>query len=339
MADQSRNLTTQSRAVLGGRHSRLLACALFGLTAVQTAYAAGTVAGTNIENIASATFDTPAGPITIQSNTVVIKVDELLDVLVASIDTGDVLTAPGAAGSVLSYQVTNTGNGNEAFTLEAVVANGGDNFDPALQQIAIDSNGNGVYDAGIDTAYVPGTNNPVIAPDQSIRVFLISSTPVGVANGDRAEVRLTATANTGSGAPGTSFAAVGQGGGDAVVGTTGANGGDSGFLAVRAASLTLIKSATFQDPFGGTRRIPGTIITYSITANVTGSGSLNNLIITDPIPVGVTYQVGTITLQNTALTDVADADAGNFDGTLISVAAGSLLPGQTRTISFRAKIP
>ena len=338
MTDQSPKLPRARHARASIRYSSVVLCTLV-FAAAHSAQAAGTLAGTDIQNIASATYDTPSGPVTIQSNTVVIKVDELLDVTVTSTDPGDVATAPGATGNILTYQVTNTGNGAEAFTLTANIANGGDDFDPMLQQIVIDSNSNGVYDAGVDTVYVAGTNDPVISPDQSVRVFVITSTPVSVVDGNRADVGLTAVANTGTGAPGTSFAGAGQGGGAAVVGTTGADSSDSGFLTVQAASVALVKSATILDPFGGNRPVPGAVITYSIAANVTGSGSLANLVINDPIPVGVTYDIGTITLESVALTDAADADAGNYNGTLISVAAGSVPAGQTRTITFKVRIP
>ncbi|MEP7348968.1 MAG: hypothetical protein ABI668_03340 [Sphingorhabdus sp.] len=310
-----------------------------GFAFTQPAMAAGTLAGTDIENIASATYDTPSGPVTVQSNPVLIKVDELLNVTVASTDPGDVATAPGATGNVLTYRITNTGNGSEAFTLIANAANGGDDFDPTLQQIVLDTNNNGVYDPGVDTVYVAGTNDPVVAPDQSVTTFVITNTPVGVVDGNRADVGLTATANTGSGPPGTSFAGAGQGGGDAVVGATGASAADSGFLSVQAAMVTLVKSAAILDPFGGSRPVPGAVITYSIAANVTGSGSLTNLVITDPIPVGSQYEIGTITLQATALTDAADADAGDYNGTRVRVAAGNVPAGQTRTITFKVKIP
>lgn len=320
-----------------------LCIALTAMTA-PSAFAAGTLAGTDIENIAEATYDTPSGPVTIQSNTVVIKVDELLDVTVDWRDPGDVTTSPGAVGNVLTYQVTNTGNGSEAFALNVNTANGGDDFDPSLTQIILDTNGNGVYDPGVDTVYVPGTNDPVLAPDQSIRVFVITSTPVGVTDGNRADVSLLAVAKTGSGVPGTSFAGAGQGGGNAVVGSTGADASDNGFLAVQAASITLVKSATIADPFGGNRPVPGAIITYSIVANVSGSGNLANLVISDPIPVGTTYVVNTITHQAGAaapagLTDAADSDVGIFDGTRVSVSAGTVPAGQTRTVTFKVRIP
>lgn len=304
-----------------------------------SAYAAGTVAGTDIQNIASATYDTPTGTVTVQSNAVVIKVDELLNVVVVTTDGGDIITAPGFVGNVQKYRVTNTGNGDEAFALTANVTNGGDDFDPTLQKIVIDTNNDGVYDAGVDTDYIPGGNDPVIAPDTSRNIFIITTTPISVVNGNRAEVSLIATAITGSGTPGTSFAGAGQGGGDAVVGSTGAVSTEGGFLAVQAASVTLLKSATVLDPFGGNRPVPGAVVTYQLVATVTGTGTLNNLVITDPIPAGSQYQAASMTLEAAVLTDAADADAGNYNGTRISATAGNVPAGQTRTVTFKVLIP
>jgi uncharacterized repeat protein (TIGR01451 family) len=317
----------------------LTSCVVVSTLSANPAYAAGTLAGTDIQNIASATFDTAGGPVTIQSNTVVIKVDELLDVTVASTDPGDVNTTPGETANVQTFRITNTGNGNEAFGLTANVANGGDDFDPTLQQIVFDTNNNGVYDAGVDTVYTSGVNDPVIAPDQSIVVFVITATPSGVADTNRANVSLSAAARTGTGTPGTSFAGAGQGGGDAVVGSTTAQGTANGFLAVRATTVALVKSATILDPFGGNRPVPGAVVTYNLVATVSGTGTMNNLVITDPIPAGSQYQASSITLEAAALTDATDADAGRFTGTSIIVAAGNVPSGQTRTVTFRVLIP
>lgn len=320
-----------------------VACGFLLLCVSSPAYAAGTVAGTDIQNIASATFDTASGPITIDSNTVSIKVDELLDVTVVRTDPGDVLTNSGMAGNVQSFRITNTGNGNEAFSFTVNTTNGGDDFDPTLQQIIVDSNDNGVYDPGVDVVYVAGSNDPVIAPDQSKAVFVITSTPTGLSNGARANVSLTAASVTGTGAPGTSFSGQGQGGGDAVVGASGADDTANGFLAVQATSLTLVKSAAVADPFGGQRPVPGAVVTYRLVATVSGTGVLNNLNIVDPVPAGSAYQTGSMTLQSgaaapIALTDVADADAGLFNGTRVAIVAGNVPAGETRTVTFRVVI-
>ena len=320
------------------RRSTIMFASCATLFAAPHAYAAGTLAGTDIQNIATATYDSGSGPVDIQSNAVVIKVDELLEVTLTNTDPGDVITTNGAQNVVLTYRVTNNGNGPEAFTLTPTVAVGGDNFDPTLVQIVLDTNNNGVYDPGVDTVYVAGTNDPVLTPDQSTNVFVITNVPATQSNGDLADVRLTATAVTGSGAPGTSFAGAGEGGGNAVVGASGADSDDIGTLLVEAASVTLTKSATTLDPFGGSTAVPGSIVTYTLVATVTGNGNLANLAINDPIPAGTQYVAGSMTAQAATLTDAADADAGNFNGTRINVALGTVPAGQTRTVTFKARI-
>jgi uncharacterized repeat protein (TIGR01451 family) len=305
---------------------------------VGAAHAAGTPAGTDITNTATATYDTPGGPVTFDSNIVVIKVDELLDVTVANTDPGDVSTTPSATTNVQTFNVTNTGNGSEAFTLTPNVILSGDDFNPALVQVVLDTNNNGVYDAGVDTVYIAGTNNPVLAPDASTTVFVITSTPATPGDGDRAEVSLTAVATTGSGAPGLSFPGAGTGGSNAVVGTTGADADDSGFLAVQAATLDLRKSASVLDPFGTTTVVPGSIVTYTLIATVTGSGSLNNVVITDAIPDNTVYQPGTLTYQAAAQSDAADADAGSFSAAQVMANAGTIAAGETRTVTFKVRV-
>lgn len=311
---------------------------MLAVFASSNAYAAGTLAGTDITNIATASYESGGSTVDIDSNAVVIKVDELLDVTAVSSDPGDVITTNGATNAVSTFRVTNTGNGSEALRLTPNVAGGGDDFDPALVQVVLDTNGNGVYDPGVDTVYVAGTNDPVLAPDQNLTVFVLTNVPASQVDGDRAQVGLTAAATTGTGAPGTTFAGAGQGGGNAVVGSTGADADAAGFLLVNAASVTLTKSASVVDPFGGTTSVPGSIITYTLVATVSGTGSLTNLAINDPIPVSSQYVVNSITLQGAAVTDPADADQGNFNGSRVSVALGNVPAGQTRTVTFRVRV-
>jgi uncharacterized repeat protein (TIGR01451 family) len=315
---------------------------LFGLLAVgmgaSPAYAAGTLAGTNIDNVATATFGDPGSETTISSNIVSLRVDELLDLSIASADPGDVPTRPGATGEVLRFTLTNAGNGSEAFGLSTVSALGGDDFDPNVTSIVLDSNGNGAYDAGVDTAYVAGSNDPVLAPDGSISVFVLSTIPAGAANAARGRVQLAAVARTGTGDPGTSFAGAGQGGGDAIVGATRAAGDASGVYAVSAATLALSKSALVADPFGGSAQVPGATITYTLRASATGSGSVPNVRVSDAVPGGTSYTAGSIRLDGSALSDAADADAGTFGANAIAVSLGSVAAGDERVITFQVRI-
>jgi uncharacterized repeat protein (TIGR01451 family) len=303
----------------------------------QTAFAAGTRAGTTISNTATASYDAGAGVQNVDSNQVDMLVDELLNVTVASNNPADVPTTPGATAQPLSFTVTNTGNGIESFGLTPIANGGGDNFDPTVTSIVIDD-GDGVYEPGIDIVYVAGTNDPTLNPDASVTIFVINSIPGSVTDGDRGIVALVAAARTGTGAPGTSFAGQGEGGGDAVVGATGADGQDDGAFVVAAATVALTKSAVIVDPLGGSEPIPGATITYTITAVVTGSGSVSGLAITDGVPANTTYVAGSITLGGVAQTDVADADAGSFAGNIVTVSLGSVAGGNTRTVTFRTTI-
>ncbi|HEX8239633.1 MAG TPA: hypothetical protein VF574_07840 [Allosphingosinicella sp.] len=303
------------------------------------ALAAGTPAGTSITNVATATYELPNGDeARIASNIVTLKVDELLDVSVAWGDPSDVATSAGATSQLLKFTVTNGGNGAESFTLGTLANGGGDDFDPAVTAIVLDTNNNGAYDAGVDTVYASGSNDPELDPDQSITVFVLATIPAGAGDGNRGRIDLTAIARTGSGAPGTSFAGLGQGGGDAVVGATGADSEDDGYYRVARASVAFVKSATVADAFGGTAAAPGSTVTYTLAATVSGTGSLANLKVSDPVPAGTTYKPGSLTLEGNPLTDAADADSGSFTGTAISVGLGTVAAGTTRTITFQVRI-
>ncbi|WP_293842689.1 hypothetical protein [Sphingopyxis sp.] len=301
------------------------------------AQAAGTRAGSTISNTATASFDTGAGTTTIDSNQVDLLVDELLDVTVDSSNPADVPTTPGATGQVLTFSVTNNGNGVENFVLSTIANAGGDNYDPVVTQIYID-NGDGVFDSGTDTLYTPGANDPQLDPDESVTVFVVATTLGTVVDGNRGIVSLVAAAVTGTGAPGTSFAGQGEGGGDAVVGSTGADGTDAGAFIVSAATVTLVKSAVVTNPLGTADPIPGATITYTIVATVAGSGSVSGLAITDNIPADTSYIAGSITLGGVAQSDAVDADAGDYNGTRINVTLGTVAGGQTRTVTFRTTI-
>ena len=307
------------------------------LSLASPATAAGTRAGTVIDNTATATYDEGGTPVEVDSNLNSLTVDELLDTVVAWDDGADVATTPGANGGALTFTITNTGNGAEAFLLSTVSTLGGDDYDPTGVTIVIDD-GDGVYEPGIDVVYVAGAGNPVLDPDETITVFVIANTPGGLTDGDRGGIQLTAEAVTGTGTPGTSFAGQGEGGGDAVVGTTGADGEDDGYFQVAAATVSLAKSATVVDPFGGSSAVPGSTITYQIVATTSGSGSLPNLAINDAIPTGTTFVPGSITLGGTTLTDAADADAGRFAANSVAVSLGTVAGGQTRTVTFQVTI-
>lgn len=300
------------------------------------AHAAGVDAGTLISNTASATYTSGASSGTVQSNTVTVKVDELLDVAVAGLASTPV--SAGATAVVLPYSVTNTGNGPEAFILTANPTVPGNQFDAVVQSIAVDSNGNGTYEPGVDAVVANGAASPSINADASLKVFVIVALPAGATDAQSSQLRLTAEAATGTGTPGTAFAGQGQGGSDAVVGASSASANGLDSIVASKATVSLTKSASIVDPFGGAKPVPGAVVTYTLVATVTGTGSADGLHVTDGIPTGTTYQANTLQLEGSALTDSADTDAGTASASGIDVSLGTLAGGVTRTVKFDVKI-
>ncbi|MEM6266058.1 MAG: hypothetical protein AAF707_00920 [Pseudomonadota bacterium] len=307
------------------------------LTIAAPALADGVSAGTLIENTATATYDGAQGSQTIDSNTVTVRVDELLDVTVTSLDPGPLTATPGEA--VLTFELINQGNGPEAFTLTANPAVAGNDFETTVESIALDANDNGTYDPGVDQILTAPQTTAVLAADESVTVFVIVTVPDDAADTQESDVELTAEAVTGTGAPGTIFAGQGVDGSDAVVGTTGADASAIGSLVAGITTVELTKAATIADPFGGTSAVPGAVVTFTITAAVNGSGSVDGLTVTDAIPDGTTYAVGTLALDGAGLTDASDADAGQAsDADGINVVLGTVAGGTSQAITFNVTI-
>jgi uncharacterized repeat protein (TIGR01451 family) len=291
-------------------HAAVAAVGLFGATPV---FAAGTPAGTLIENTATVSFDLAGTPTSLQSNTTTIIVVERIDVVV-TLQSSQLLVSPSAVDQAVLFRVTNTGNGNEAFSLVFDSTLVGDDFDPvpAVPAIYFDSDGSGDFNVG-DLAYDPGVNDPVLTADASVDVFLVNDIPATALNGQVGFTQLTATSMTGTGVAGTSYAGLGDGGVDAMIGTTQGEAAAVGEYLVSNVELTLVKAQSVADPFGGTEPVPGATITYTVTVEVTSAGIASASALSDPIPAYTTYVPDSITLNAAAISDGADADAGEMD--------------------------
>lgn len=304
------------------------------------AQAAGRAAGSLITNFASATFAIAGVPAQADSNTDSFAVDELLDLTLVRNDAGNANATTPDTNVPLSFTLTNTGNGAEAFALLVNPALTGDAFDPQNVRIYID-NSDGVFDIRTDTLYVAGVNEPNLAADAARVLFVVSDMPAGLTNGDIGLVSLQARATTGSGTPGTLFAGAGTGGVDAVVGTTTAAGSAQNGYAVAQVTTTLVKSQVVLDPLGRAYAVSGATITYTLVFTVAGTGTILNARIQDAIPANTTYVPGSLTLNGASLTDAPDGDAGHFAGTQIDVApgtAGAMPAPGTATVSFQVTI-
>ncbi|PLX92024.1 MAG: hypothetical protein C0619_06655 [Desulfuromonas sp.] len=325
------------------------------------AQAAGTLAGTDITNTATVDYVVDTVSISVPSNDVTITVAELLNVDVIWRDLTNVIVKPGDTGAptLLTFELTNTGNYDEDFDLTAdntsVVTDDFDPVDPAV--IYFDANDNDTYDAGTDTLY-DGTNLPTLTADESIHLFVFSDTPdVGPgdpADGDLGTTRLIAesqTITTGDPA-GTAYSNAGYDGTlNAVIGASGATDSDDGIYQVSRVDVTIVKAGAVTDDnlgFGGTEAVPGATVQYTLTVNVIG-GTAESLVINDPIPAEVTYDTGTLTLDTAPLTDGTGDDkgevvenppaSGNFEVNVdLGDVTGGVAPGTTHTITFDVTI-
>jgi uncharacterized repeat protein (TIGR01451 family) len=313
-------------------------CALLSTHAL----ASGTAAGTSISNQANVSFVMGGVAGSAQSNSAAFLVGEILDPNVTR-QSSTVSVSAGDLNRALLFRLTNTGNGSETFplTIDNLVA--GDDFDPqaAAPAIYFDSDASGDLSPA-DVAYVPGNNDPTLAPDASIGVLLVNNIPVSIADGALGRSRLHAHAATGTGAPGTAFPGQGTGGTDAVAGANGGQSDAFGEYLVGDVQVSLAKSVTVIDPAGGATPVPGARLNYQIVVNVTGSGTAHGFVLTDPVPAGTAYSVGSLRLNTLGLSDSADADVGEFiAGTTptIRVALGDLTQAAgPQTIAFSVTI-
>jgi uncharacterized repeat protein (TIGR01451 family) len=316
----------------------LCALAALCLLSARDAHAIGTPAGTPVTNTATVTYEIGASTYT-QSASAVFTVDERVDVVVTWQDAAPVPVAPADVDRLLTFLVTNAGNGNESFSLAVDALVPGDQFDPANPRIYVDANGSGVYEPGVDPLYQPGVNDPSLAADASRLVFVLADIPGGTVNGDRGDAQLEATALTGA-VTGTIVAGGGDLGTDAVIG-----GGTSAVLGSYLVSdlfVSVAKSAVVSDLGGGSTPAPGSTITYTLVVTPNGTGAISNLVITDPLPAFTTYVAGSLTLNAGALSDAVDADAGDVGGTTanqVTVALGNVAGGSLpQTITFAVTI-
>jgi uncharacterized repeat protein (TIGR01451 family) len=322
--------------------SQLALAGCLALLAGRMGLAAGTAAGTSIQNTAQVSYTVGGSPVTTPSNTNTITVAERLDVNV-TLQSGPLSVQGGDVKRALVLRVTNTGNGDEAFSLAMSSAIAGDNFDPVPSSPAIyfDTDASGDLSPA-DSPYIAGSNDPLLAADAFVTVLIVNDIPTGLANGAIGRSRLTAQSKTGTGVPGTVIAGGGTGGVDAVVGSSGAASNAAGEYVVSDVSVSNLKSATVLDPFGGSEPVPGARITYQIVVGATGTGTAANSVIDDAIPANTTFVPGSLRLNALVLSDAADADAGEFIGganAAIRVRLGNLTAAAgNQTITFQVTI-
>lgn len=297
-------------------------------------------ANTAIANTATLNYQVSGSPQPpINSNTVTVTVDELVDVDVTRQSANPLAAFSPATDQPIRFTVTNLGNGSEQYNLTGNLVVGGDQFDPTGLEFFVDDGDNLFEPNAGDGAAVTSIT---LAGEAVGTVWFVADIPGGRTDGDLGNVTLTATAATGTGAPGTQVAGQGTGGVDAVFGTSGGDDLDAAGYLISNIAFTVTKTAVLLDPFGGTQAVPGTVITYTMTVTTTGSGSATGVVLQDDVPANTTYVAGSTNLNGGAVeTDAADADACDFNVTNlggIHCAIGTLTGATTTTVVFQVTI-
>ena len=273
----------------------LLVGALLATFATNSAFAAGTAAGTSITNTASLSYTVGGVSQTaVPSNTATFSVDNKVNMTMTAQATYTTVV-PGATAQVTVFTLTNTGNSVQDFGLNAVALAAGQtvyskttNYAPSNCKAFADVNNNGPYEAATDTAlYVDE-----LAADASVKVFAVCDIPATRVNNDYAAVSLTATIEQG-GTAGTQGAVLAQTTGAKNNGTVAIVFGDiagtddaandgkisaRGAYLIQSATLAMTKSVVaLCDPVNfsnNPKLIPGAYAQYTITvSNAAGSGA------------------------------------------------------------------
>lgn len=306
------------------------------------AHAVGTAADTLISNTARANYNVNGNPATEVTDTFDFRVDELIDVNVDRVGGVTTVDTPDS-DRLISFEVTNTGNGTETFDIIIDAQLGGDQFDPTLNKatdIYLDD-GDGIFEPGTDdVVFDPTTTDLTLAADETRRIWVRGDIPAALVDNDQADVNLqadTTTPGLAGAAAGTTAAGGGTGTGiDAVVGTSQGTDNDTQSYVVSAVVVAIDKDvASIVDPFGGSELVPGAIVTYSITVDVSGTGTAQSLVITDAIAAAATSNVAyvqeSIDLDTFGQTDTADSPTDetqvNFAVPAEDGSAGDLAPG------------
>ena len=286
-----------------------IALAAGGVALMPTAHAAAPAAGSNISNIATASYtDGNGASKTVTSNEVKTTVLQVSSFTLVA-DRNATINPNGTA--TLSHTLTNTGNGTDTFAL-SVSQLTTDNFDLTNVHIYLDSNQDGVPDNNTDLSEV------TLNAGQSVGIVVVSTVPVTQTDGQKAQYTLNATA---------AF-------------DTTVKGFNTDTVTVSAgASMQIQKSASVASV------APNGDITYTLTYKNTGNGAAPFVTIQDTLPNTVTYNAGSglWSGSSTGLTDAAGGDPAGIDyrydstSKTVFVSLTNVPANSTGTVKFTVK--
>ncbi len=339
--------------LLTGSWTASLTVLLFAFQALYSGnvYAQGVIAGTNIANIVIVNYQiagqqqeplesSPTGNSLSgigKGQATVFKVDRKIDLLVTGNSNAHVI--PGEKQAEVSYTLTNEGNDIQEFGFIIETALLTDDFDINNCSIAVHA----ITGTPLNGVIIPTSGNIKLKPDQQASIsvkcdipFDHSGTPV--LTGDIALLSLYAIAEKNSDGSNVEESTTADTALDVDTVFTDNAGTDDGnrdgshtarttftIANIDTPALSIDKSIVRTvDPEGSNKAVSGAVVTYRIAITTTGTGNINDTIITDPTPTGMTYKTGSISLNNNQLTDISDTDKADFGITTSNTATINL---------------
>ena len=287
-----------SKRILTPRLNQLaasIALVAGGLALVPAAHAAAPAAGSNISNVATASYiDSFGGSQTATSNVVQTTVVQVTGfTLTASQNT----TANPNGQISLTHTLTNTGNGNDTFKVD--LANvGGDDYEFTNIKVYLDANSDGIADNQND---IKGTTISV-AKGTSVGLIVVGTTAATAGNATSGQLLLTAT---------NVYSATTAGGSNVATATTNTDT----VTIVAGAVIKVTKSVSV------TTAAAGQEIEYTLEYKNTGNDKATNVVLTDDLSVAdlanVTYKAGSAI--SSSLGNLNDG-TGDSDGYVYDIA-------------------
>lgn len=293
-----------------------------GMAFIPSAFAAAPAAGTNISNVASATYvDNTSTTQTVTSNVVQTTV---LQVASFTLEADRSEIAGKNTQVEMKHTLTNTGNGADTFTLNLVNV-GGDDYNFSNIHIYADADGNGKADNAIDLIGQTVSLNA----GEAFNFVVVGTTANSVADGALGKLNVTATNVLSTTAAGGSNAASTRTNVDTVKIAEGPR-----IVVTKAASISTVKT---------TGTVAQRTIEYTLSYQNTGNAAATNVKIEDILPPNVTYvaESGKWSGSSTARTDADDAETGakfKFDSGKVTVSVDSIGINQTGTVKFKVVV-
>ena len=316
-------------------------------------FAQGVAAGTDISNKVIVTYmigDTIQEPIESSptgnsapglgnGQGTVFKVDRKVDLLVTGNNNADV--SPGDSQAEVTFTLINEGNDTQVFNLATNSTLGTDDFDTS-NCVSTVTSVSGTPLAGV---VVPTTGTIKLKANQQANIKVSCDIPAnaGGANmqaGDKSLLSLVATVEQNSDGSNTSETITPDVSNHVDTIFADNNGTDDSnrdaqhsarreYLISTIATpptLSIDKSiVSIVDPQGGNTSVIGAEVTYKIQITTAGTGTISNVIITDPTPANMNYKPSTIRLDNANQSDQNDGtDNSDFGMTTANTATINL---------------